>query len=189
MTSRTEEAYTFVVMKLRELGLAVTKLVTDFERAQLLAWRRCYGGARNFKHSGCLFHYVRAIYRAVGRLGLCVFMRTNEHARRLLRRISALPRLPAARIGEGFTAIWQEVRRRGIGVYNEVYRFLLYVFNQWLVAVRPRNLSVWRQYHATNNTCETHHEHLDELTHSANPGSYDVVGKETSFIKNVHYYS
>jgi hypothetical protein len=177
MQSKLEVAYVHILNWLRARALSFQRLVTDFERAQINAWRRVFGAV---DHSGCLFHYVRAIHRAVGRLLLVVFVRNSPHAQKLVRRLCSLPRLPAERIGEGFTAVWREARRRGI--YDEVYRLVIYVYNEWLLGVRPRNLSVYGKYHSTSNSCETHHHHLNTFAANRNPPTaWDVCGKMIDF--------
>lgn len=176
MSSRTEEAYLHVVLKLQELGLRVQNLTSDYELGLMNAFLRVYGRARDFQQSGCLFHHVVCVHKAVGRLELVDLMLESEIARKLLRRLCSLPRLPADRIAEGFRAVYQEVRRRDMALYRQLYPLLMYYHQEWLVVVRPTRLSVFRRYNATNNTCETSHTDFIRHVVAPVPNTWDVVG-------------
>ena len=180
MSSKAEPAYLAVVLRLQQLGLMVRNLVTDFELGLMNAFRRVYGGARDFRLSGCLRHHVVAVHKMVGTLGLVDVMLNSELARRTLRRLVSLPRLPDRDIAAGFRAVYEEVRRRDPQLYALLYQLLLYYHREWLLIVGATRLSVWKIYNSTNNTSEVSHTDFNREITVPVPNTWDVVG---TFLK------
>lgn len=60
MTRKTTEAYKAAFTKLRELGLDVTEVITDWEDGERAGWREAYRGCgRALIVWGCIWHYMR----------------------------------------------------------------------------------------------------------------------------------
>lgn len=181
MTETTEEAYVAVMRRLYLLGLRCGTHVTDYELAEMNAIRRVFRRLPSFKQHGCLVHHVMRVHEAVGRLGLIDLVMQNPILITVLRCLCALPRLPSDKIGEGFTLLRADLRHKSRRLYRLMYPLFLYYWNQWLVRVGPRRLSVYKSYHATNNNCESQHwafrRHIDAIV----PNHWDIVGSYTIF--------
>jgi hypothetical protein len=178
LKSKHEEAYIHALLRLRQLGLNKGKtFLTDFELGLMNATQRVFGTLRGFNQHGCLIHFVFRVHEAVGTLHLYEFFRDTPSALVMLRRLCALPRLPAAQMGEGYTVVWEQFRHTNPDQYATVYPFLLYFYNQWMVRVKPRRLSVYRLYHTTTNNAETNHRHFRRFVTSPVPNAWDITGQ------------
>ncbi|XP_052131281.1 uncharacterized protein LOC127751579 [Frankliniella occidentalis] len=182
LTSKHEDTYLHALLRLRQLGLHGKTFLTDFEPALMNATQRVFGRLHGFSLHGCLIHFVFRVHEAVGTLHLTEFFRDTPSALVMLRRMSALPRLPAAQMGEGFTAVWQQFRHTNPDHYPTVFPFLMYFHNQWMVRVKPRRLSVYQLYHTTTNNVETNHRHFRRFITTPVPNAWDV----TAAIQQVH---
>ncbi len=86
-----------------------------------------------------------------------------------------MPRLPPARIGEGFNCVKQWAREEG--VYAELYPLFAYFYTQWLVRVGPRLLSCWQRYHTSTNVVESHHQPINLMANAARVNVWDLCGE------------
>lgn len=158
MESRSAQAYQALFQFFRQLAPNVDPeyVVTDFEVAQLQALRAVFPLTR---HSGCLWHYARAVCRNVRSLGLHAVVRDNDNARRILRLSMSIPLVPPNRIQEALNAIIVEARR--LFLFNEFEGFFNYIRTTWIDVIGPEVLSVFGVRHRTNNAAESHHRNLN----------------------------
>ena len=93
MQNKTENLYTSVVLKLRELILDFSPkiAVSDFEKAPRNAFTHFFPGIKVF---GCWFHSTQAIWKKTQFLGLEKLYKNNSSFANWLRKLMALPLLP-----------------------------------------------------------------------------------------------
>ncbi|KAK3915703.1 Titin, partial [Frankliniella fusca] len=175
MMRKDEPSYTHIIRRLQELGLSALAVTTDYELAQMNAWRTVFGAGHPgvaFQISGCLVHHTRAVWGSVGRLALRPLVEANRDARKCVRLLGTLPRLPANSIGAGFNTVKRWARERG--VYEGLYPLFAYYYQQWLVIVTPRRLTTHGRYHTSTNVVETHHHHLNVLANAHRVNAWDL---------------
>jgi hypothetical protein len=172
MSGRTERDYRKVFQKIIEIiggeaDCCIEELVTDFERA---IWR----GARNtfteknIKIFGCSFHWCKAVYRILKKIGLVKMYRTNEHAHVILKRVMSLHLIPPEKIHKMFKYLEKSMARLfekdnvldGKKHDQEMVRqFFSYIRFNWI----DRNVlpfekwSVFNQHVRTNNDAKGRH--------------------------------
>ena len=93
MTRKTEQLYTAVLSSIRELIPCFIPVfaIRDFEIAPRNALKGIYPTVTII---GCWFHYTKALYEKVQKLGLTLLYMKNHSFRKWIRRLMALPWLP-----------------------------------------------------------------------------------------------
>ena len=105
---------------------------------------------------GCTFHWAQVVYRKIQELGLCKTYNSGGSLRRMLRRILALPFLPAEHILPAFNKLRQKAP-------DMLTPLLEYINNTWM------NSSAWKieewtcfmRTLRTNNDVEGWHHRLN----------------------------
>ncbi len=65
MQSKSTEAYQAVLERLKELGLNVSKAITDWEASERLAWRQAFP---EMIVLGCVWHFIRVSFSHVTKI-------------------------------------------------------------------------------------------------------------------------
>ena len=101
MQNKTEDLYTLVVIKLRELIPEFSPKIplSDFEKAPRNVFKRFYPG---LKISGCWFHFTQAIWKKTQSLCLGKLYKNSNTFSNWLRKLMALPLLPEEKISRIF---------------------------------------------------------------------------------------
>jgi hypothetical protein len=142
------------------LDVAVEESLMDFERAMWVGLRAVFP---NIKINGCAFHWMQAIYRNNQAKGLQTAYSNNEGTHDYLRRLMALPYLPAERITGQFNRLAKEAN-------NEKLKDLVaYMRATWIEGGiwSPQDWSVFMLQIRTNNDTEGWHNRLNH--HAGRP--------------------
>ena len=89
----------------------------------------------NTIQKGCVFHYTQAIYRRLMAIGLGPEYSAREDKYRFLRKVMALPFLPAEHIKTAFEALEDTSTDSG---HHKLLEFMSYVRTNWIES------STWR---------------------------------------------
>ncbi|KAJ1529949.1 hypothetical protein ONE63_006677 [Megalurothrips usitatus] len=170
MASRDTVAYEAVFQCLRAAGLEVGVAHADFEPAVRNAVYAVWERARVV---GCVAHYATAVYRWLRRQRMHGIVQGDPHVLHVVRMVTAIPRAPSQDIPLAFRAVRRIAEVRG--VYRAVYPVLAYVWREWISRVGGQVLSVFGQYHTTNNTCEVHHNAVMTMADVAHPNAWDLL--------------
>lgn len=175
MESRTQDAYVAVLqLLLNHLGPNVncTRVVTDFEMAQMNAWEEIFRA----RVQGCLWHACRRYLLTAQELGLIIPMREILEVRRIVRLSMALPLLPRCYMRRGLFVVIREARDEGNFIYQTVHPYLQYIWTSWIRPDRTcARLSVFGSSVRTNNNCESNNKAL-RLECGLNPSVYGFIG-------------
>ncbi|XP_052131476.1 uncharacterized protein LOC113215927 isoform X2 [Frankliniella occidentalis] len=144
MSAMDEPAYAAVLEFLKEKGLAPpAKVISDWEPAQRNAFRKAFPNA---EMTGCIWHFVRAIYKQAGLKGLGKFWKKkheNTPVASLLRLYALLPRLPHTYILKGVQLLEAKAKKDLRGSELKKFRkFQKYFRKEWIVKVGVEELSV-----------------------------------------------
>jgi len=173
LPNKREETYTRFLTLLKEASsqkgilIAPETVLLDFENASWNAVETVFPGSTL---RGCFFHYCQCIWRNVQRCGLAVRYTEDENLKRLVRRASVLPLVPAASV--------EDVWFNALEEYNEnspdVTRFTDYVTETWVEGRRG-----WNHFDntgpRTTNNAEGWHSKLNRLCRSAHPNIYSLL--------------
>ena len=101
---------------------------------------------------GCVFHWVQRVYRKVQGEGLATAYMTKGDKYEFLRKVMALPFLPAEHISSAFEALFTQAADVG----GPVLKVVDYIKRTWITNQmwRPENWSVFRETVRTNNDVE-----------------------------------
>ena len=101
---------------------------------------------------GCVFHWTQAVMRKVGEVGLKTTYDRRAGAHHVIRKLLALPFLPASDIPRAFEKLLQKVDSSS----TEMTALFSYVKDQWLgSSLWPcEEWSIYRQVVRTNNDVE-----------------------------------
>lgn len=132
----------------------VEEVTLDFEGAAWEAIRSCLPGIRL---SGCVFHWTQAVWRKTQELGLQTPYMEDEATHTLIRRLLALPFLPATCIPEIFEKIQ---RKASTASLRDLFH---YVAHFWIQSTLfpPESWSVFKSSVRTNNDVEGWHRRLN----------------------------
>jgi len=123
---------------------------------------------------GCVFHWTQCVYRMVLRLGLSVTYLAAGDTYAFIRKLLALPFLPA----EHVTGAFRELETLSVqGGNDAVDRLVAYVGDTWVNGRtwRPTDWSVFRESVRTNNDLEGYHRGINGRANRASLPFYVMV--------------
>lgn len=131
MTRKTEECYTHILQFIDAniFPLKCKSFMTDFEIGMRNALRTLYPGSEFFT---CWFHLTQAAERNLSKISVLVkLIQTNGDARKIYKKLLALPLLPADRI----VAAFHKLKIQALSNFKQFKPFLVYFERQWLQRV------------------------------------------------------
>ena len=133
----------------------VRSITLDFETA---LWNVFRDLLPNVSLKGCLFHWTQALWRKVQELGLEPPYRTASRTYKYIRKLMALPFLPAARILPEFQRLKDGARTASLEALVQ------YMENNWISTTvwPPAAWSVYMLPIRTNNDIEGWHNSLNQ---------------------------
>ena len=157
MTRKTEQLYTAVLSSIRELIPCFIPVfaIGDFEIVPRNALKGIYPTVTII---GCWFHYTKALYEKVQKLGLTILYKKNHSFRKWIRRLMALHWLPEEEIYPVYLLLELPTTDLLEAEKNLVKAFRTYFNRTWLSG--NDNLSVFYYEQATNNGAESYHKTL-----------------------------
>ncbi|XP_034231381.1 uncharacterized protein LOC117639635 [Thrips palmi] len=178
MLSRTTEAYLEVLEHLKTLApnMDPDRIHSDFERAEMNAWKRAFPRARVV---GCIWHYAVACSCFAHSLGLRHLADEFEAVFVFIRCLCGAPLLPADLIWHGVIEIWREVEQTEWR--DELLPLFQYFEREW--KPRVNELSVWDCPERTNNCSESDNHTLANVIPQNRPNVFHLIG---GFVKLEH---
>lgn len=132
MNRKTEASYKHILQYIENnvCSLQCVSFMTDFEIAMRNAIRDIYPDSQL---NTCWFHLTQATKRKVVKYSeLTKLITTNEDARKIYKKLLALPLLPATGIYNAFIVL----KADALSVFGNIFApFLKYYENQWLKKV------------------------------------------------------
>ena len=137
----------------------------------------------NAIHRGCAFHWSQAIWRHIQTSGLQPAYVARNDAYKFLRKVLALPFLPAAKIKPMFAELEQKCND------TKVEKVLQYVKSTWIDSTLwpPAAWSVFMQPIRTNNDVEGWHYRLNHKAKRASITFYlllKLLHEESAVVQN-----
>ncbi|XP_052762321.1 uncharacterized protein LOC128204967 [Mya arenaria] len=170
MTRRTKQDYVAVLRAVKErLGDPIVEwFMLDFEAAAWQAVREV------FPNTGCSFHWSQRVYRKVSRLGLAPAYTQKGGVYHFVRKLLALPYLPAEHVRPAFLTLREQA------VESESERILDlvdYIGRTWVEGTlwRPENWYVYMETVRSNNDVEGWHRRLNTRAGGAQLPFYVLV--------------
>ena len=175
MTRRTKADYRAVFTDIaRYLGseIGLEDCLMDFEIATWKIIREVFPA---INIHGCLFHYTKAIYAKVGDYGLIREYKGNVDIRSFIRKLFALPLLPARDMRVAFQAL--KANASIISEHENLPKLMQYMENQWFrnPTVRPQEICQYRRLVRTNNDVEGYHRRLNIRIENTHPPLYQLL--------------
>ncbi|KAI6650563.1 hypothetical protein LOD99_7613 [Oopsacas minuta] len=172
LTNKDDELYVAVIQKIRELvpQLEPDCAMSDWEQAARNAVKRVYPGIRV---NGCWFHYTQAIWRKTQKYGLASTCRGNLECASFVKKIMAIPFLPAELILPIYNLLQIPTLQQSQMKKLEV--FLNYFEKQWLTKIGPEELSIFNLKYVTNNAAESYHGKLKSIIKSSHPRIWNFL--------------
>jgi hypothetical protein len=169
MSRRRKRDYKAVLEAVIELvrNKRVQKIVADFENAM---WRAVSSTLPNVNMNGCLFHWSQCIWRKVQDIGLAVAYRENGPTQKFVRKLFALPCLPAEHIPAAFDQLAREPS-------EAVAPLLNYIRDTWIEGDLwpPAVWCVFNQSTRTNNDVEGYHRRINEKARNQAHQLYKLI--------------
>ncbi|KAJ1521801.1 hypothetical protein ONE63_003436 [Megalurothrips usitatus] len=177
MLRRTTDAYVTLFRYLNTLmpNFKPRAIKSDFEEAQMNAWRIVYHRA---KVEGCLWHYAVAVFNKAKQLGLSELIRTEPEVASIVRSLSALPLLPAEGIEDGLIELGWEARDKGWML--ELRPLFQYMETEWIP--KAQILSVKGSDNRTNNISESANRSFNRVVRISRPNSYQVIREYSTAV-------
>ena len=144
--------------------------MSDWEQAARNAFRRVYPGIRL---DGCWFHYTQAIWRKTQKCGLASTSRGNSELGSFVKKIMAIPFLPADLIPPTYSLLQIPALQHSKTTKTET--FLNYYKKQWLTKISPEKLSIFNLENVTNNAAESYHGKLKTIVKSNHPRIWNFM--------------
>ena len=138
--------------------------MSDWKHAARNAVKRVYPGTRI---NGCWFHYTQAIWSKTQKCGLASTYRGNSECASFVKKIMAIPFLPAELILPTYSLLQIPTLQQSQMTKLEV--FLNYLKKQWLTKIGPEELSIFNLDNVTNNAAESYHAKLKFIIKSSHP--------------------
>ena len=140
MTGKTEKLYRAVMITIRILipGFNPTFAIGDFEQAPRNALTDIFPSATII---GCWFHFTKAVFEKVKKLGLSRLYKTNQLFRIWIRKLMALPFLPEEHIRHTYQSLDIPLADLLDSEKELVHRFKSYFNKFWING--NANLSVF----------------------------------------------
>ena len=159
MTRKTERLYEAVLITIRRLipEFNPAFAIGDFEEASRNALESIIPSITII---GCWFHFTKAIFEKVQKLGLSKLYKQNQFFSIWIRRIMALPLLPEEDILPVYLSMARPSNDLNDTEKELVNKFRNYFSRTWLIG--KINLSVFIYENATNNGAESYHKSLNQ---------------------------
>ena len=108
--------------------------------------------------SGCLFHWSQAVFRKIQEVGLAQAYREDNGTRKLLRKMLALPYLPAEHMEGAFRRLREQCTTEAL------QQVATYMDSTWFQSTvwEPPSWSVFQRSIRTNNDVEGWHRRLNQ---------------------------
>ena len=135
---------------------SLIQAVLDFEAATWNSLRNVFPDIAIY---GCIFHFVRGVYKKLQSLGLSVPYKRDQVTRNLIKQIYCLPFLPVRDMLVEFAGLEEEFVSNG----DQMTELYSYVQRTWFGSSvwKPRDISVYRRLIRTNNDAEGYHKRLN----------------------------
>ncbi|XP_046361846.2 uncharacterized protein LOC124138963 [Haliotis rufescens] len=172
MSRRQTSEYVEVLKKLLELlpnDPQVKTIILYFEQA---AWKAISKTLPEAHICGCLFHLTQAVWRKCQEIGLQVAYMEDDAIHKFVRKIMALPFVPAAAITRMFLRITERVPATG-----KLRDLINYFQALWIahLTFSPRSWSVFNIAVRTNNFVEGWHRHFNNKVSEQSLGIYRLI--------------
>lgn len=129
-------------------------IMTDFEKGLRNALKLQYPNARLL---GCWFHFSQALHKRAKKIrGFRNFIKSNENARKLYKKLKNLPLMEENNIILAFALLKAESKSFG----NRFDEFMKYVEDQWITKEGPASFCVFLQPDRTNNLLESYNSSI-----------------------------
>lgn len=157
MTRKTEAAYTHLFHNIESRWkISPKKATTDYEKAIKNALRKLFPG---IKLVSCWFHYCQALAKNAKKIkGFRKFIKNDDAASRIYRKLMCLPLMRADNIPAAFKLIKEEAIHLNKSNFSP---FLSYIEEQWLKREGPQSISVYMESERTNNPMESYNSTLN----------------------------
>ncbi|XP_060604396.1 uncharacterized protein LOC132757205 [Ruditapes philippinarum] len=125
----------------------------------------------NVSIKGCIFHWSQAVMRKVGNIGLKQTYEGKQAIHWYIKRLLALPFLPAEHIEIAFNKL------KTLASTTELKELIEYIENQWLgnSVWSVRQWCVYRQSVRTNNDVEGYHRRINGKAGRGNVQMYVLI--------------
>ena len=173
MTGKEEELYTAVWDKICNLipQFHPKTCMSDWERAPRNSLKQIFP---NVKIYGCWFHYTQRIWGKTQKLGLVQSFREYHELATHIRKLMAIPHLPASDILSTFTLLDSPTN---LPVSEEIKFIKLqkYFKRRWLRLICPEELSIFDAQLSTNNGAECYHSKLKGRVKCGHPRIWNFM--------------
>lgn len=162
MSRRKTTDYKVVLDAIVELlpsDLLLEEVVVDFERA---IWSALNKSLPDVSVFGCWFHWAQAVYNRVKEYGLRTAYIHQMPIRDYIRKLMALPNLPASHISTAFNQLKERCPQSNSA--QKLQELLHYLEKTWITS-RSRPPSAWSTFKRavrTNNDAEGWHNRLNQ---------------------------
>ena len=181
MTNKTEQLYFAVLSALREYIPDFKPMFAncDFERASRNAFISSFP---DITLIGCWFHYTKAIYGRVKKLGLGKLYKTNKYFKKWIQQLMAFPFLLDEDIKCTFQAMHPHLTELSELELELVDSFKRYFVKNWIDG--SHNLSVFFTEVMTNNGAESYHNTLRSYLKTDHPNIWKFMSSMTKVFSD-----
>ena len=172
MTNKSEKLYKSVITTVQQLlpTFNPTFAIGDFELAPKNSFTKVFP---HITIIGCWFHYTKAIYDKVKKIGLSKLYKTNQNFRAYIRKLMGLPLLPEVDILPVFLSL--EIPSVDL-LYPEkemIRRFRMYFTKTCMNG--HCSFSVFYYKNATNNGAESYHKTINTYIKVSHPNIWNFM--------------
>ena len=166
----------FRLLKEKIGGLCVEEVVMDFEKA---SWKAALLEFPDVRRRGCTFHWT--VWKNVQSLGLQPAYQNDPPTHTYIRKLLALPMLPAEHISAVFYHLTEDA------VTPQLEELVNYIQDQWITTrfFPPATWSAFFQTTRTNNDCEGWHGALNRRAAKSKLPIYllvQLLGEEAQMV-------